>query len=498
MFRIANPICCGLVLLLLSAGASAQQDASSVTKEDLYQMLLKQQKLIENQQATIDSQGKALAALSTKMDQMAQAQPQTAGAAPAPPDKELQTLNERMAALEKQEQTRTGMPADVLTAGDFPGSIQLPGTNMAAKVGGNVRIAVVNNFDPIGLGDQFIAATIPVPGAESSNPEELFDGVNISAKRSLVNLDMRMDSSVGRFRAFVEGDFVSDVDDSNAFRLRHAYGQYKRFLLGQTWSTFMDLDAEPEELDFEGLNSQIFRRHPILRWTRGLGDKRRFSIAVEDPTPEIENGTGKSDVPDLVSTINFRRDSGHVQLGGVVRNIKGEQTGGPEGEVTRTETSFGWGLNFSGSHEFQKQKKDKVMWQVNFGEGIGAYINDLQTLGELDAVFSPDGNLEALPAFGAYVALQHYWHRQLLAAIGAKGLLRDLRSTFVYGYTGVDNFDFQSDDAYSETQRASINLIWSPIAPIDIGVEYMWGQRRNKDGKSGTANQLQFVATFNF
>ncbi len=73
-----------------------------------------------------------------------------------------------------------------------------------------------------------------------------------------------------------------------------------------------------------------------------------------------------------------------------------------------------------------------------------------------------------------------------------------MRSTFVYGYTGVDNFDFQSDDAYSETQRASINLIWSPIVPLDIVVEYLWGRRRNKDGKSGTANQLQLVATFNF
>ena len=38
----------------------------------------------------------------------------------------------------------------------------------------------------------------------------------------------------------------------------------------------------------------------------------------------------------------------------------------------------------------------------------------------------------------------------------------------------------------------------SPIAPIDVGVEYLWGSRRNKDGNKGTANQLQIVATFNF
>jgi hypothetical protein len=146
MFRIRNHLPFGLVLLLVSSGAGAEQDASSVTLDDLYDMLQKQQ-------------------------------------------------------------TATATPADVRTAGEFPGSIRVPGTNMAGKVGGDVRLAIVNNFDPIGLGDQFIAGTIPVPGAASSSDEPLFEGTNISAKRSLLNFDMRMDSSVGLFRAFIEGDF---------------------------------------------------------------------------------------------------------------------------------------------------------------------------------------------------------------------------------------------------------------------------------------------------
>jgi len=45
---------------------------------------------------------------------------------------------------------------------------------------------------------------------------------------------------------------------------------------------------------------------------------------------------------------------------------------------------------------------------------------------------------------------------------------------------------------------SELDLIWSPIAPLDIGVEYLWGSRKNKDGNKGTANQLQIVATFNF
>ena len=139
-----------------------------------------------------------------------------------------------------------------------------------------------------------------------------------------------------------------------------------------------------------------------------------------------------------------------------------------------------------------------MMWQLNFGEGFGGYINDTATLGDLDAVFSPDGTLKALPIFGGYVALEHFWIRDPLTYFGAKGLLKNLRSSLVYGYTSISNFDFQPDDAYAETQRASVNLIWSPMEQIDVGVEYIWGTRKNKDGRSGAANQLQLVVTYNF
>jgi len=274
-------------------------------------------------------------------------------------------------------------------------------------------------------------------------------------------------------------------------------------LVGQTWTTLMDLGAEPEELDFEGLNGEIVLRHPILRWGKALGDNRLFNLALEDPTPGIANGDGKSNTPDVVSTINLGRDTGHVQFGGLLRSIGGEQTVDSEDEMsdgeTRSDSVIGWGLSFSGSQKVKTRgNKDRLMWQLNYGEGMGGYINDTSTLGDLDAVFSPDGTLKALPTFGGYVALEHFWNRDPLAYFGAKGLLKNLRSSLVYGYTSISNFDFQPDDAYAETQRASFNLIWSPLERLDVGVEYLWGLRKNKDGRSGTANQLQFVVTFNF
>ncbi len=73
-----------------------------------------------------------------------------------------------------------------------------------------------------------------------------------------------------------------------------------------------------------------------------------------------------------------------------------------------------------------------------------------------------------------------------------------MRSTFVAGFTDVDNFDFQPDDAYHQTKRVTANLLFSPIPRVDIGAELLWGVRTNKDGNSGDALQIQLAAKYIF
>jgi hypothetical protein len=101
-------------------------------------------------------------------------------------------------------------------------------------------------------------------------------------------------------------------------------------------------------------------------------------------------------------------------------------------------------------------------------------------------VFNPQtGELETLEVFSGYVAYQHWWQEKL-------------RSTVTYGWVDVDNLDFQSDSDYANTDRAIINLMWSPVTRIDVGGELLWGRRENKDGASATARQIQFGAKYRF
>lgn len=48
------------------------------------------------------------------------------------------------------------------------------------------------------------------------------------------------------------------------------------------------------------------------------------------------------------------------------------------------------------------------------------------------------------------------------------------------------------------TLYAAGNLVWSPLKQVDMGVEYLWGERRNKNGKSVTARRVQATTKFKF
>ena len=119
------------------------------------------------------------------------------------------------------------------------------------------------------------------------------------------------------------------------------------------------------------------------------------------------------------------------------------------------------------------------------GRGIGRYLNDTNTLGGLDAVFAPDGTLDALPIFGGYGAFQHFWNEQM-------------RSTFLVSLVQIDNYDYQPGDAYKRTERLSGNFVWSPIRRVDIGAELIWGRRTNKDSNDATALQFQLATMYRF
>ena len=490
------------LLLIVAVDARAQSAPRSRTTSQATQQrrqIERLEKEIEAQRATIaaqaahaDSQAVRMGAMGARLDSLqAQLAAMTArlldleaGAGRALPDS---ILEQRLERIEAATGKAPELPPDMVSAGDFPGSIRIPGTDAAMKLGGLVRVAVVLTLDPLGTDDRFLTNSIPVGVVGASGEEKR---TNISARASRLNTEFRTPIGAKEVRAFFEGDFAAALNSTiAAFRLRHAYAQFMGFIVGQTWSTFSDPEADVEDLDFEGISSQNVIRQPLIRYWWYVDPRTRLAFAMETPAVSLTGGTGVNLMPDLiVRTIRRHGNGGHVQLAGVLRQIRGESTPGD------VRSDWGGGLSASGVFPFRfRSLQDRVIFQVNGGTGIARYINDLNSLGGQDAVFdTTTGELHALPALGWYVGYEHAWKEW------TKAETMNLRSTLLWSFVTVDNADFQAGNAYHKTNRYAVNLVFSPAERVDVGLELIRGSRMNKDRNKGEATQIQLVTLIRF
>jgi hypothetical protein len=485
------------------AAADAPKVQASAKKPKTRPPTVKElQKLVEEQKAQIESQEKLIAEQAGDIEQLK--------AQLAQMQQSLDVLTARLNEVETQQAaavaaSKTELDArlkkiegsllekpellDVVSAGNFPGSFKIPGTDAAMKIGGLVWTSLVQTFSPLGSDTQFLTWSIPAKGMEQAGQGPR---LSIGAKPSKFNFDVRAPTDLGEMRAFIEGDFNGT---NGAFRLRHAYGQYSRLIIGQTWSTFSDPNADHEDIDFEGVNAENVVRQAQVRYFMPLPKALRLAVSLEYPTASVTGGTAINQIPDVIGRITRKLPKGHLQGAVVLRQIRAQPNENPDAIYS----AWAWGVSASGVLAVGGtgwSKNDRVIFQFNGGKGIARYINDLQSCncGE-DAVFGLDGGLNALTVWGYYAAYEHHWEN---FPNPLKLPLNEFRSSLIWGHVAVNNLSFMPGSSYKQTDRISLNALWSPVKSVDAGIEYIWGQRINEDGSRGTATQLQMRFRFLF
>ena len=371
----------------------------------------------------------------------------------------------------------TGAPPGgqkVVEEGLFPASFRIPGTEVSVAIGGYIKVDFIQDFKAIGNVDDFQTNSIPAEGTAAAAQS---GQTNIHARETRFNLDVRADSTAGKFRAFVEGDFFGS---GNAFRLRHGFGEIGPLLGGQTWTTFMDISARPLTIDFEGPDAEAFVRQAMVRFTRPLAPNWTFAVAVEDPTPQFVvpsglSGTARSNVPDIPGYVRYQRKRGHVQVAALLRQLRFDSN-----EEDGNETTMGWGLN--ATFAVTTVGKDAVQGQFLIGEGTSRYIESLGGQ-NVDAVLSTTGDLSALRSQGAVIGYTHHWNDVV-------------RSGIAYGTARLENDPALSGTTIERTQDFRVNLLWSPYTLVDLGGEVLWGRRDNQDGSHGDNWRLQFTTIY--
>ncbi|MBV8096631.1 MAG: porin [Acetobacteraceae bacterium] len=353
----------------------------------------------------------------------------------------------------------------------------------------------------------------------------------MSPRESRLNVETRTPTSYGEARTFIEFDFAG----ANAFstqnltqtsnglipRLRLAYGTLGGFLAGQAESNFRDSDAEPETLDFGGPAGEAGPpRIPQVRYSLTGPWSSVWSISAESPQTEVITPAGlvttdfnTASLPSGPGPVTSATTTGCVANGVTISTTTGCTLSGNPAKNTAPDVAFSsywsqpWGhidfrgilrnLDFQDGHLISKQylgygggisgdvkpgwfgwEKDDITWQFTLGTGIGRNIYDNTDAALATNYLSPPATAAAarnilvrpITEFGATAGYQHFWRP-------------DLRSTVAYGYAYYDipsQLIGPTQAIVSNKQLMTVhaNVIWSPVAFIDAGLEFLWGQRQ--------------------
>jgi hypothetical protein len=129
-------------------------------------------------------------------------------------------------------------------------------------------------------------------------------------------------------------------------------------------------------------------------------------------------------------------------------------------------------------------KKDQVLLGAVYGRGIASYMND----GGMDMApggTTTDPEAQTVPLFGVSAYYDRYWSDRF-------------SSSFGYSQTHVDNTSLQLGDAFKSGQYASANFLYYPTTNVFIGLEGLWGERKDYGGATGTDRRVQISFHYNF
>ncbi len=348
-------------------------------------------------------------------------------------------------------------PADTTTHPLKPGWWRIPGTQTRMTIGGYVKVDLIHDLKPIGSPNFFDVSKIPTDGSTGTS-------THLQAMETRLFLDVRRDSRFGEVRGFVEGDFYGS---GNTLRLRHAYVQVgERWLIGQTWSTFMDESIIPATLDFEKPAAYAFARHAQFRYTHPLGKKLALALALEEPAKNVQApGAGEltNPLPDVVARLKYSGSRGHLLLAGFFGTVEFTPDSGAVQQMTST------GVNLSGA--LNVGKRDKLTAQVIYGPGIARY-----RFGKFGA---PDAQGELAPITGVAATLgyQHWWAKEW--------------SSFAVVNAGDDDpLAGQPSSDPDLVTYGALNLLWHFTPYAFVGMEYLHGLRENISGADGSADRI--------
>lgn len=271
----------------------------------------------------------------------------------------------------------------------------------------------------------------------------------------------------GPLAAKLEVDFYGySPEKRNKPRVRLAYVEYGGFLLGKTWSTFMDLDGLPETVDFNGPIGAPFSRRTMLRYSFGDAEKGlKWTGAIESPKDQFTGGSNGEKTPIFVLRVDKTLPNGAFN----VRVMTHEK---------RTPTDVKRGYGFAAGGRYKLSDKDTLMAQY-------ARVD-----GDIDMLYGSNG-YAIDPASGALSFDKNHG-----LVLGYARVFSDqLRGNVALGFNRGRTVQALDNRALNQLFA---NLIYTPVKNLDLGIELIYGQRKNFSDNVGTMKRMDVMARYSF
>jgi hypothetical protein len=346
--------------------------------------------------------------------------------------------------------------------------------NLQMRIMGSVRFSMFYNMWNLDSENSFDTYDIPTGDANFRLPSYynslVFSRFGFEVTRKTRDAD---------FFIRLEMDFAGP---DNTFRIRHAYGKYKNFLVGQTWSLLTNVQNLPTTVDPNGPVSAIAGRTPQFRYSHKISDKVYGAYAIEYSLPDYTAPDSVfvafvQTIPNLTARFNTNFKFGSTQLALIIAPITGFQ------DQQNKNTTFGYGFSLSG--KFDLAHSDVLLYQGTFGNAISHFLNPFSGSGE-DMAFDPnDDTFKGLNVLGGWLSYGHHWPNRV-------------SSYFSFGIATISNRSFQTDTDYDFSYDFSANGFWSVIEGLKVGLEVLYGQRFNIDGERGQASRIWALFYYDF
>lgn len=404
--------------------------------------------------------------------------------AKAATDAEFAALQHRLSTLEAK---LAQQPALQISATPSAPAINMsPHTTFSYK--GYVKVdALASRFSAGELAsssagrDFYLPSSTPVGNGNSS---QVFD---LHAKQTRINFGTKTALDNGKtLSSQVELDFMVSLDGNeratNGYEpeIRHAFIQYDQWILGQTWSNFMDVKALPDTLDFIGPSEgTVFVRQAQLRFTQG-----GLSVALENPettlsttlaAPNNNMVSGDGRLPDVTARyVHDLGKQGHLSAALLLRELRHDNNG-------QDDTEIATGVNVSG--RLNLNSTCNLRGAIHYGQGIGRYVGANLVN---DAVLDAQDQLHLIDVTAGFVAFQHQWQPKLRSSVGVSMFKADIPTNIIG--TGLTE----------KSQSAHANLIYNVTPSFEVGAELLHGERELSSGLDGKVDRLQFAAKYSF